>query len=281
MTTARAGTAAEAFARIAARLEGRPLAILLDVDGTLAPIAPRPEEARVPEETRVVLERLVAVPDVTVGIVSGRAAADSLRLVGLQGIWALGNHGMEVLSPEGDLEPHPEAAKHAEAVQRAAQALGRVAEEITGALVENKRWTLSLHYRLVEDERDTQRLLDAARALGAELGLRATEGKKVLELRPPVAVDKGTAAVALAERVGALHGEGAVFFAGDDRTDEDAIRSLRARTPRAMTVHVGEGAETAAELVVKTPADLRALLAMIAGRLEAERPAGGRPGRTS
>lgn len=260
--------AAEVVAAIGTRLDRRPLAVLLDVDGTLAPIAPRPADARVPEETRRVVQALVTLPGVHVAAVSGRAASDSARLVGVPGIWVLGNHGMETQSPDGALHADPDAQRFDGAVASAARELERLARETSGALVENKRWTLSFHYRLV-DERSVAALVAAAREIGESAGLRVTEGKKVVELRPPVAVDKGTASVALVERVGALDG-GAVLFAGDDNTDEDAFRALRERAPGAVTVRIGPaGVETAAEFRLESPQELRDLLAAVASRASA------------
>ena len=89
MSTAHAGITPD----IEARLGGTPLIVMLDVDGTLAPIAPRPEDAAVAPKTRELLERLIASRGVQVVLVSGRAASDALALVGVSGVWTVGNHG--------------------------------------------------------------------------------------------------------------------------------------------------------------------------------------------
>ena len=256
----------DVLAAIGPRIDGRPLVILLDVDGTLAPIAPRPEDARVPDETTRVIGELAAMPDVHVALVSGRAASDSARMVAVLGIWALGNHGLERRSPRGEVVPAQTVAEWEPRVTAAAHSLRALVREIPGALVEDKRWTLSLHYRLVDDAA-VPALVQSARRVAAEAGLRVTEGKKVVELRPPIAIDKGTAAVALAEELGGFDGSGAVFFAGDDRTDEDAFRALRARSPRAVTVRVcNERIDTSAEFRLEDPPALRELLAAVARR---------------
>jgi len=101
-----AGKLGEAFER----LDGSPLVLLLDVDGTLAPIAPRPEDAEVPAATRRVLEALVARPGVHVVVVSGRSAADARRLVGVPGTWTIGNHGIETIVPDGTISIDERAA---------------------------------------------------------------------------------------------------------------------------------------------------------------------------
>ena len=250
---------------LGARLDATPLAMLLDVDGTLAPIAPRPADARVPAATRAVLERLAAAPGVHLALISGRGAEDATVIVGVNRVWAIGNHGMETRTPAGAIEADASARRFEGAVAQAARALEESIADVPGALVENKRWTLSLHYRLA-DEAKVPALIDRARSIAAGLQLRVTEGKKVVELRPPVSVDKGSAAVALASRLGALEG-GATFFAGDDRTDEDAFRALREASSSAITVRVGpEGVETNAEFRLESPDDLRALLELIAER---------------
>nr|MBA3891979.1 trehalose-phosphatase [Gemmatimonadaceae bacterium] len=90
--------------RLRDRLDASPLIVLLDVDGTLSPIAPTPGAAFVPAATRMSVERLAAAPGVHVSLVSGRAAADARQLVGATGVWAVGNHGFERIAPDGSLE---------------------------------------------------------------------------------------------------------------------------------------------------------------------------------
>lgn len=265
MTPPSAAGVRQVAAALGQRLDASPLAMLLDVDGTLAPIAPRPSDARVPAATRAVLERLATAPGVHLALVSGRGAEDAAVIVGVNGVWAIGNHGMEIRTPSGELEADASVREYESAVARAAGALEQAVAEVPGALVENKRWTLSLHYRLV-DESKALVLIARARDIAAELKLRVTEGKKVVELRPPVPVDKGSAAVALASRLGALDG-GVIFFAGDDRTDEDAFLALRRASSSAITVRVGpEGVETNAEFRLDSPEELRELLALVAER---------------
>ena len=94
------------------------------------------------------------------------------------------------------------------------------------------------------------------------LGLRVTQGKLVLEVRPPARVDKGTAVLRLALHLGALRNGSALVFAGDDQTDEDAFRALRTRAPAAVTVRVthGESVATAAEFTVRDPEEMRLFL---------------------
>lgn len=246
------------------RLGGSPLLLLLDVDGTLAPIVDRAELAMVPEETRRIVAELAARPDVHLALVSGRAAADARRMVDVDGAWVLGNHGCEVLEPDGATTVDPAVVPYASAVAGAAQRLSRLTAPARGVMVEDKRWTVSVHYRLA-DPAFVPRLREMVAEVARESGLHVLAGKMIFELRPPVAVDKGTAVIALAERLGALAPGASIFFAGDDRTDEDAFRLLRHGVPEAVTVRVDpdDPSGTAAEFAVQGTDEMRALLKRI------------------
>jgi trehalose-phosphatase len=252
---------------VAVRLDGTPLVLMLDVDGTLAPIAPRPEDAAVSPSTRALLERLVANPAVRVVIVSGRSAADANAIVRVRGVWTVGNHGFEILTPAGETETDADLADQSAAITQVARELEPVVAAVHGARLENKRWTLSVHYRLAA--RDAVPALRAAverTALG--LRLRVTDGKEVVEVRPVAHVDKGTAVVMMGERLHGFDSSASILFAGDDRTDEDAFRSLRARSTRAVTIRVddGVGNESAAELTLRDPAAVQGFLEWLLAR---------------
>jgi trehalose-phosphatase len=252
-----------AIERIGSRLDSSPLALLLDVDGTLAPIAATPAQAQVPPATRFVLERLVQLPGVVIALVSGRAATDAAKVAAVPGAWVIGNHGYELMSPDGMIAVWPAAADFEASMAEAARLLTPV-EMIEGALLENKRWTISVHYRNVKS--GAAELEHRVRAVAADLGLRVTDGKKVIEVRPPIDVDKGTAALTFALRHEAVP-SGAVLYAGDDRTDEDAFRALRP-TGLAVTVRIGadDAPDTAAEITLPSPAELHELLGWLVQR---------------
>jgi trehalose-phosphatase len=254
---------------IGARLDGSPLVVMLDIDGTLAPIAQRPEDAAVPPRTLEVLRALVALPRVSVVSITGRSAEEARRMVPVDGTWIVGNHGIELLTPDGTLTASAEAAAFQGAIDEAARALGPVQRTIPGAIVENKRWSLSLHYRLVDPD-SVPTLTEQARRVARALGLRVTEGKKIVELRPPIRVDKGTAALALSERLAGPDTRASIFLAGDDRTDEDAFLAVRGRYPLAVTVRILADADaqvsTEAEFALPSPDDLRQALEWLAAR---------------
>jgi trehalose 6-phosphate phosphatase len=191
-------------ASLLARLAERPAsaAILLDVDGTLAPIVERPEDASVPEETRAELARLTNRYGL-VACISGRPGADAARLVGVDGVRYVGEHGLE-------LEPEAEAW---------AERLAQFAAGVDWPVEEEKRLTLSFHYRTAPDAEPYLR--EVARRAEDE-GLRPRWGRKVLEIRPPLEADKGTAVKRLLGQSGLQR----ALYAGDDATDLDAFRAL-------------------------------------------------------
>jgi trehalose 6-phosphate phosphatase len=247
---------------LATLAQASPLLALFDIDGTLAPLAPRPELAVVPGATRRALADLAARPGVRVGLVTGRAAHDGARMVPVPGLWIIGNHGVETWDPDGARHVDQHALDAQPALARAAQTLASPVAAVPGAMLEDKRWGISIHTRLAEPAA-VPALEAEVRRVAEREGLRAVEGKKIVELRIPAELDKGTAILALAARLGVLEdgGAGAVLFAGDDRTDEDAFRRLRAAGVRSVTVRVGEpDAPTDADWHVAAPADVAALV---------------------
>ena len=255
------------------RLSGAPLLVMLDVDGTLAPIAPRPELAQVPGETSSCVAALAARPQVIVALVSGRAAADARRLVRVANTWVIGNHGYEIVSPDGDSLVDPQVEPYRNLIAQAGRRLEGRLNHVAGVIVEDKTWTLSVHFRLA-DEAVVPRVRGVVEETANALGLRVTEGKKVFEIRPPARVDKGTAVLTLAARLHALGDDSSLVFIGDDRTDEDAFRALRLRQRHAVTVRVApdERTGTAAEFAVSDPEEVLFFLQW----LRHERGAGGR-----
>lgn len=250
---------------LARRLAGRPLLLLLDVDGTLAPIAQRPNEAAVPEDTRHLLEQLVTAKDTHVAIVSGRAAENAREIVNVDGVWVIGNHGIEVAPPNRTPSVREEVAPFAERVRSASQQVSEIAKEHSGIIIEDKQWTASVHYRLA-DPSIVPELATRVLEIAEGQGLVVRQGKLTWELRPPMPIDKGSTALELAAELGALSEGASVLAAGDDRTDEDMFTALRAAFPPAVTVwveHEGVDFETAAEFAVENTDRLRDLLRSI------------------
>lgn len=223
-------------------------ALLSDLDGTLAPIAPRPEVAVVLPGVRRALRRLV--PRLAlVAVVSGRGAVDARRLLRVGGVVYVGTHGLEAVVGRRRWV-HPEAARYRPVLEVVLQAL---AERLAGAPVrfEAKGLGASVHYRGAPDPAAVRAaILGTLRDLPAARRLVVTEGRQVVELRPPVAASKGTAVACLLRRSAVR----AALFLGDDRTDLDAMRALRA-------AHDAEGLRTLAVAVesAEMPPELLAL----------------------
>ncbi|KEF34544.1 haloacid dehalogenase [Deinococcus sp. RL] len=218
----------------------RPLLVLADYDGTLAPIVPRPEEAWPQPGAREALERLLAGGRHRAAIVTGRLAEQVQAFLRLPDLPVVGLHGMEW---PGETLAAPDA--------EARRALTARLPDLPGLRLEDKGWTLAVHYREVPAARQAE-----AEALLAALplppGWEAVAGKKVREFRPS-GFGKGRAAARLAE----VHPEHLPVFLGDDVTDEEGF--VRVRALGGMTVKVGEG-DTAAEHRVGSPADVVTLL---------------------
>jgi trehalose 6-phosphate phosphatase len=178
--------------------------IFLDFDGVLAPIVDRPEDAMPPPETREELRRL-ADRYALVAIVSGRDGDDVRERVAVDGVIYVGSHGLE-LNPE---------AEHWR--QRLLDFASSVAWP-----TEPKRLTLAFHFREVEDERAAVRELEEVADRAREEGLVARFGRKVLEVLPPLAGDKGSAVRHLLEGADLNR----ALVAGDDTTDLDAFRAV-------------------------------------------------------
>jgi trehalose 6-phosphate phosphatase len=222
-------------------------AIVLDVDGTLAPIVSRPELAAVPEGTRAELRRLVA-RYLLVACVSGRTGTDAERVVGVAGIRYVGNHGLELLPDADDLSSRIAAFRDA-----------------VGREVEDKGLTLSYHFREARDEAKARAELEDVAARARAEGLVARWGRKVLEIRPPVEADKGTAVRELLRESSA----GRALYAGDDVTDLDAFTGLAASGLDhfvRVAVASDEGPRelaARADLVLHTPVEMAELLARL------------------
>jgi trehalose 6-phosphate phosphatase len=197
-------------------------AIFCDVDGTLAPIVQRPEDAHVPEETSRLLGRLARRYG-CVACVSGRSVADVRRLVGVGGVAYAGSHGAELLEPGSTTPRVAEAFKNWER-----QVKAFVAERDTAELrslrirIEDKGPIMTFHWRGAPNEERARTHLEGLAQEAETAGLAIHWGRKVLEIRPPVPVNKGQAVRDLVLRTGVR----TALFGGDDVTDLDGFAAL-------------------------------------------------------
>ena len=241
-------------------------AVLLDVDGTLAPIVEQPDDAHMPETTRRPLIE-VAKRYGVVACVSGRRASDARRIVSLGSIAYLGSHGSEILRP-GTIAP--ELDRELQAWTRRVQTFAQEAftEDLRRLRIrlEDKEAIAGLHWRGVPDEEDAQAAIEEVARSAEAAGFTTHWGRKVLEIRPPVRIDKGAGIVGLL-RDSEL---AAAVYVGDDSTDLDAFRGLTELVEMGSigtAVRVGvrsdEGPselEEEADVMVDGTAGVRALL---------------------
>lgn len=253
------------------RAEPARSAILLDVDGTLAPIVRHADDAHVPEPTRAVLIA-IAKRYGFVACVSGRRAAIARRIVSIGSITYVGNHGAEVLrGGHTDVEVNPEFAAWRERVRGfAREALDDATFMRLRVRGEDKDAIAAFHWRGAPDEGAAEAAVRGLATRAEDAGFATHWGRKVLEVRPPVAVDKGRGLEHVLDGVALDH----AMYVGDDRTDLDAFAALRrlvesGRLRDALCVGVAsdetpEELRDAADVMVDGTAGVRELLARLA-----------------
>jgi len=212
---------------------------------------------------RAALSVCAARSDTELVIVSGRALADVGAMVDVPELVYAGNHGLEIEGPGMPPFRHPDLAHYAERARRLAHELTDIC--IEGAWVEEKGATLTLHYRGVAHDRQAA-LLNAARPRISAAGFQPRDARSAIEARPPIAWDKGHAALhVLRERHGqAWSTQLRVLYAGDDDTDEDAFRALQGL---GVTFRVGAADQpTMAQRRLRDVSAVEAMLRWLAAR---------------
>lgn len=256
-----------AWPEVAQRLKSaRQVLFLSDYDGTLTPIVDRPELADLPESSRQLLQTLAHRRRFTVGIISGRALSDLRDRVGIRSIIYAGNHGLEIEGP-GISFVNPLAEEVKPALRLIHQVLSKALATVRGALVEDKGLTLSVHYRMVEEDRshEVRNIFENIIAMARSLRkVRVTSGKKVYEVRPAVDWDKGKAIALLLDRYGnpKAREKPLSIFLGDDLTDEDGFKMMNRRG--GISIFVGEErSDSAARYYLKSPTEVEQFLSML------------------
>ncbi len=228
----------EAEAALLAALAARPCGLFSDVDGTISPIAGAPDAARLAPGA---LEALVAAARgfAVVGLISGRDPRDLWRMAPAPGLLYAGNHGFERLtldsSGQARIETLPDARPWRDPIRQALDTLrAELGPALPGAVFEDKNVTASLHVRQTANPEAAERAtLAAARRVARRYGLRVTRGRLVVELRPPIAMDKGVVIASLCRE----HTLGGAIYLGDDRTDIDAFRALHRLSTESPDFH--------------------------------------------
>jgi trehalose 6-phosphate phosphatase len=199
-------------------------AVLFDIDGTLAPIVERADDATVPKRIAQLLGEM-ATRYACVACISGRAAADARRLVGVGRIAYAGSHGAEILQPgEQRATAIPAFASWRDQVRRFVADRDDAELRRLRIRIEDKGPIMALHWRGAPDEEEAETRVQAIAAEAETAGLATHWGRKVLEVRPPVPISKGRAVREFVE----LSGARAALYAGDDATDLDAFDALDA-----------------------------------------------------
>ena len=251
------------FDDVTRRMAGRPPALFLDYDGTLVPLARRPDLAIAPPELLDALAKLSQ--RMPVAIVTGRGLADVMGMVSVNGIAYAGSHGFDIVDAQGRDLSGDIGAPYRPALAQAAKTLAPFLKQIDGALLEDKVYSLAIHYREVAPDRHA----DILKAVNAEAdrhsGLKRTGGKMIHELRPDTNWNKGTAVLRVMEALG-LTGQAAVpFYLGDDETDEDAFLAIK---DTGIGIRVGDpSGPTHAHFSLNTPDDVSIFLDRLTGTI--------------
>ena len=241
----------------------RRIAVFLDYDGTLTPIVSHPQDAWLPDSMRQTLRSLAA--RVPVAILSGRDLDDVRGRVLVDGIVYAGSHGFDIVGA-GGLRRELGAA-YLSVLGSAETELREALDEIPGAQLERKHFSVAAHYRNV-NQRDAFRValgMDAVAAKHREL--RRIDEKKVYELLPDIDWNKGKAVLWLLETLGLERRNVLPIYIGDDRTDEDAFRAIE---KRGVAILVSEQPQiTAASYWLNNPEDVERFLRELIARLPA------------
>lgn len=229
-------------------LQASRLGLLTDLDGTLSPIVPIPDNAKVtPENLRLLKALANQLP--LVAVLSGRSAPDIYQRVGLGNLVYIGNHGLEMWDGSAAVT-RPEADAFRAALERVIQQLQP--HLISGMILDDKGASISLHYRQAgEFDADTFRML--VQTIATQNQVAMFEGRKVFEFRPPIAINKGS----ILEQLVAENQLDSAIFIGDDTTDADALRMARhlRQSNRCYAVGLGVEADETPDVVLET-ADL-------------------------
>ncbi len=221
-------------AGLLARLGTGPLLIGLDFDGTLAPIVDRPEAAGIDGAMRSRLATLAAL--VPTAVISGRDLEDLGGRVSVPGAILVGSHGIEIAYPDSGVERAPGLEQSDSELGTLIARLRKATAELSGVLVEPKRHSVAVHWRLAGPDEEAAAERVVAEAAGSFPAFRIGRGKKVAEFRPAIERDKGSAIGLLRDHAAAGGTVPAVLYIGDDVTDEDAFRVLDPETDAGILV---------------------------------------------
>ncbi|MCV7267145.1 trehalose-phosphatase [Mycolicibacterium doricum] len=265
--------ALESYGQLIGITSTRESMLFLDYDGTLSPIVSDPDAATLVGGAAEALEQVAAVCHVA--ILSGRDLADVQARVGAPGLWYAGSHGFELRGPDGTYHQNQAAAGVVPVLERAAGELRDRLAQIPGVRVEHKRFAVAVHHREVASADHVAEILSTTRRLGQRAGLRVTSGRMLVELRPDVDWDKGTALLWIRDRIDSA-GSPLPIYIGDDLTDEDAFDAVRFDGIGIVVRHDEDGdRKTAARFSLQSPDQVREFLQRGSRWLDYKRHAAG------
>jgi trehalose-phosphatase len=246
------------------KLAGKYLFLFLDFDGTLTPIVSTPNRVKISQEAKSLLGLLSQKNNCGVAIISGRALPDLKRKLNIKDIIYSGNHGFQIEGSKIKYE-FPMPLVYRKALQQIKDQLERELNGLGGVFVEDKKFSLALHYRLVKEK-----YLNLIKTVFHEAvimfliknKIRIRKGKKVLEVNPPINWDKGKVVLWLLARQQFTLKRGDILpvYIGDDVTDEDAFKVLKSK---GLTVFVGKPRNSLANYYLKSPKEVIKFLSLI------------------
>lgn len=234
------------------------LFFFFDYDGTLTPIVSHPEKAKLSRKLKLLLTEFRNNPKCLLAIVSGRSLQDIKDRVGLEGIYYVGNHGLEIFGPGYEVN-HLSQEEFIPELKKIQDRLKSRFKGIKGLFFEDKGCILAIHYRNVKPEWVPSLLIAMKQEVkNSPLSLCLSFGKMVFEIRPEADVNKGAAVQELLNQIP----KGKVFplYIGDDQTDEDAFRII---DRRGITIFVGLSSNSSAHYYVHDPFEIYQFLKII------------------
>ncbi|MGH3900856.1 MAG: trehalose-phosphatase [Pseudonocardiaceae bacterium] len=253
--------------QFAATLAGRRPALFLDYDGVLTPIVDQPEDAVMSADMREVIQALAQ--RCSVCVVSGRDRPVVQQLMGVDNLVVAGSHGFDIWSPREGAIQHDAATGFADLISEVTDRLRAGIESIPGAVVEPKRASVAVHYRLADPEHRAKVTAVVDELLDEYSGrLKVTPGKMVYELQPKIDWHKGKAVLHLLQTLDLDADDVVPLYLGDDITDEDAFRALAGRGIGIIVGHPDDpevaNRPTAADFVLESTIEVEQFLNTLA-----------------
>ncbi|MBL7071534.1 MAG: trehalose-phosphatase [Candidatus Omnitrophica bacterium] len=237
----------------------RKFVFFLDYDGTLTPIVSRPDLAVISKEMKSTVEKLSGKH--MVAIVSGRMREDVEGLAEIKDIFYAGSHGFDILGP-GFSMIHPKAKEAISVVAEVIEKLSKKLSNIEGLIIEKKKFSVAVHYRLVDEAKHLPQIKAFVENIAKEYGsLCLMKGKKVFELLPNISWDKGQAIRWIMKALKLSWKESSCVYIGDDVTDEYAFRSMRTRGTGILVSK--DLRPSAADFWLSSPDEVRSLFEKI------------------